>query len=74
MLEEIDELTDLKGVDPSLIEFGLKVRDECADIIITMFRVAEKLDFDLLKAVDCKMALNRERKWKVSPQGIGYHV
>ena len=50
------------------------VRKECADIQITLYRVAESLGFSLTDEVDAKMAINRARKWKLDGSGCGQHV
>lgn len=73
MLEEIDELRALEG-DPTVCEATRRIRDECSDVVIAMYRVAETLGFDLHKAIYSKMSLNRERKWQVSSAGVGYHI
>lgn len=46
---------------------------ECADILITLYRVAEVAGFDLHQAVDTKMQINRAREWTVNPDGTGQH-
>jgi NTP pyrophosphatase (non-canonical NTP hydrolase) len=73
MFEEIAEL-DAANENWTTTNYAVNMKGECADVVITMFRVAEMLGFDLQKAIDSKMAINRERKWRVSPEGIGYHV
>jgi NTP pyrophosphatase (non-canonical NTP hydrolase) len=50
-----------------------KARVECADVLITLFRVAEALGFDLLNEVNHKMAINRVREWDVDADGHGQH-
>ncbi|RFZ89393.1 DUF550 domain-containing protein [Shinella sp. WSJ-2] len=59
---------------------GLAVNDrhplaleECADIVIILYRLAHRLGGDLHAAVDAKMAVNRQRTWKIA-NGHGYHV
>jgi NTP pyrophosphatase (non-canonical NTP hydrolase) len=47
---------------------------ECADVVIVLFGVAERLGVDLLAEVDKKMAINRDRKWTVAGDGTGKHV
>ena len=47
---------------------------ECADVLITLYRVADALGADLKTEVDKKMAINRARKWAVDPTGNGQHV
>jgi len=50
-----------------------QVANECADILITLYRVADVSSFDLHEAVDHKMKINRARKWKVNSDGTGQH-
>lgn len=52
----------------------LKCAEECADVLITLYRVAEMLRCDLVYEVDRKMAINRKRKWAVDEKGHGQHV
>lgn len=49
-------------------------RDECADVLITLYRVASIVGFDLHEAVDAKMHVNRQRLWGVRGDGTGYHL
>lgn len=49
-------------------------RAECADVLITLYRVAEALGCDLAVEVDRKMEINRKRKWVVDANGHGQHV
>lgn len=51
-----------------------KIRDECADILIILFQVANVYRFDLMLAVDEKMKINRARKWKLDGTGCGQHI
>lgn len=80
MREEYWELRDalhLRGewADVDLGEKRLaKAREECADVLITLYRVAELLGVDLHEAVDAKMKINRERRWVVDGSGNGQHV
>ena len=50
-----------------------KAVEECADIVIILYRLAERRGVDLMSAVDRKMSFNRQRTWKVA-NGHGYHV
>lgn len=50
-----------------------KAVEEAADIVIILFRLAERQGRDLMSEVDRKMAINRRRTWKVE-NGHGYHV
>ena len=47
---------------------------EAADVVITLFRLARNMGFDLLDEVDKKMAINRKRRWKLDGTGHGYHI
>jgi hypothetical protein len=47
---------------------------EAADVVIVLFRLAERMGFDLLAEVDRKMAVNRARRWEVDKSGCGQHV
>lgn len=49
-------------------------REECADVLITLYRVMQTLGGDLHWAVDNKMVTNRARKWRVNPDGTGVHI
>lgn len=46
---------------------------EAADIVIILYRLAERFGADLHNEIDKKMAINRNRKWNVA-NGHGYHV
>jgi NTP pyrophosphatase (non-canonical NTP hydrolase) len=50
-----------------------KLAEELADVLICLYRVAEKLGVDIHAEVDRKMATNRRRKWKLDGSGCGYH-
>lgn len=50
-----------------------KAVEEAADIVIVLFRLAERRGLDLMDEIDRKMAINRARKWNVA-NGHGYHV
>ena len=50
-----------------------KAVEECADIVIILYRLAERRGEDLMEAINAKMAVNRERTWNVA-NGHGYHV
>ncbi|GIL40731.1 nucleotide pyrophosphohydrolase [Roseiterribacter gracilis] len=50
-----------------------EIASECADIVIMMCRMADRLGFDLGHAVDEKMRINRARRWVVE-DGVGKHV
>lgn len=51
-----------------------KVREECADVVIVLCRLCERFGGDLFTEIDKKMAVNRQREWKLDGSGCGYHV
>lgn len=71
MFKEVDELGEINPEDKDSFE---KISNECADILITLYRVAEVHGFDLHACVDHKMQINRARKWKIAGDGTGQHV
>jgi hypothetical protein len=68
--EEMAELIRALSVDDN----HPKAAEEIADIVIVLYRVAERLGIDLLSEIDRKMAINRLRKWNLDGTGHGYHV
>ena len=50
------------------------VANEAADVVITLYRVAQVMGFDLLEAVDLKMRVNRGRTWTKNGDGTGQHT
>ena len=68
--EEMAELLRALAVDDN----HPKASEEVADIVIVLCRLCSRLGFDLLDAVDHKMAINRARVWKLDGSGHGYHV
>lgn len=67
--EEMAELMMALAVD----DRHPKTVEECADIVIILYRLAERMGQDLHAAVATKMAVNRARKWAVA-NGHGYHL
>ena len=53
---------------------GEAVVEECADVVIVLFRLASRNGYDLLDMIDKKMAINRQRVWAQDGTGHGYHV
>lgn len=47
---------------------------EIADTVIVLYRLADRMGFDLHAEIDRKMQVNRTRHWAVGSDGIGYHV
>ena len=48
--------------------------EECADIVIALYRLASMCGGDLQAAVDRKMAINVNRIWRTNGNGVGWHV
>ena len=51
-----------------------EVATEVADVVIVLYRLADRLGVDLGEAIDRKMRINRARRWNVGADGHGYHV
>ena len=51
-----------------------KAIEEAADIVIILYRLAERMGADLHDEINRKMAVNRQRQWNVDVDGHGYHV
>ena len=67
--EEMAELLMALAVDDNHAD----AVEEAADIVIILYRLAQRHKRDLLAEVDRKMSVNRARKWNVA-NGHGYHV
>jgi NTP pyrophosphatase (non-canonical NTP hydrolase) len=53
---------------------SLKAAEKMADIVIVLYRLAQRMGFDLHYEVERKMQINRNREWKIDGSGHGYHV
>lgn len=79
-LKELSELLTLfshRPSDPMGAEMDAwfdKVVDETADVFITLYNLPNIMGFDLHKAIDAKMKINRARKWERGPNGDHHHV
>jgi hypothetical protein len=51
-----------------------KAGEEMADVAVCLFRLAERMGYDLLAEVDKKMFVNRARQWELDGPGHGQHV
>jgi len=51
-----------------------KAVEEAADVVIILYRLADRMGIDLHAEIDRKMAINRKREWAVTADGHGYHV
>lgn len=69
-----EEMAELLATLTNDLRSNEKAIDECADIVIILFRLADRMGFDLLAEVDRKMLINRGRTWKRDGSGHGYHV
>lgn len=69
-MDEVQELDDKfsEGAENQAII------DECADVLIILYQVANTHGFDLHEAVNKKMQTNRARKWDTKGDGVGQHV
>lgn len=70
MMIEINELQKLlpdPGVEALIVL-------EMADVVITMYAVAEAAHLDLHEVMNGKMAVNRRRKWLLHGDGTGQHI
>lgn len=52
----------------------LKILNEAADVVITLYRLAQVFQMDLSIAVDLKMKINRQRQWQLDGTGHGQHL
>ena len=71
MNEEVAELLAKLSVPDTDPE---KIHEECADVLIVLFVLSERLGFDLIAEVQKKMTVNRARKWTLDGSGCGQHV
>lgn len=69
--EEMAELLRCLTVDDNHVT---KAAEEIADVVIVLYRLAQRLGVDLHFEVNAKMAINRSRAWKQDGSGHGYHV
>ena len=51
-----------------------KAIEEAADVVIILYRLADRMGKDLHEEIDQKMRINRSREWKKTDDGHGYHV
>jgi NTP pyrophosphatase (non-canonical NTP hydrolase) len=50
-----------------------KAVEEVADVVIVLYRLADRMGFDLHAEIDRKMLTNRERAWERDGD-CGYHI
>jgi NTP pyrophosphatase (non-canonical NTP hydrolase) len=63
LLEAVESAEKLKGIP-----------QELADVMVVLLQAANDYNTDLLGAVEHKMQINRNRKWKITEDGVGQHV
>lgn len=69
------EVIELRNIDYSKdVDSFDKVSDECADILIVLYQIANIFGFNIHACVDHKMQINRDRKWKIVGDGTGQHI
>ena len=67
--EEMAELLSKLSIDDN----DRRAAEECADVVIVLYRLCERLGMDLLAEIDRKMTINRARTWAQDGSGHGYH-
>ena len=67
--EEMSELLRALTADDD----NFAAANETADIVIVLYRLADRMGFDLHGEIETKMAINRKRVWDVD-DGHGYHL
>lgn len=68
--EEMSELLRVLTSDDN----DPKAAEEAADVVIVLYRLANRMGVNLNVEIDKKMAVNRARKWNRDNTGHGYHV
>lgn len=81
--DEVDELKlelDLAGHGlmvnqvKNMPQFKVRIAKECADIVITLFRLCGSLGIDLMTAIDDKQTINEGRRRERNGDGTGKHI
>lgn len=49
------------------------IAEECADVLIVLYRLVEACGFDMHEEVNRKMSINRQRTWHLDGDGCGQH-
>lgn len=68
--EEMAELLRCLSRD----DWDCHAREEIADVIITLCRLATRLEGDMSRDIDAKMERNLKRTWTIGPDGHGDHI
>ena len=69
-----EEVAELLAHLTSPVTIPYEAAEECADILIVLYVLAERLGTDIHAGVERKMAINRARKWKLDGSGCGQHI
>ena len=67
---EMAELIEALEAD----DHGLNAAEECADVVIILYRLMDRLGCDMRNEINRKMKINRKREWVTSKDGIGQYV
>ena len=70
----VEEWTELRDKLEGMQSTNAACAEEAADVVICLAALVGSLGFDLAEVVEKKMLVNRARKWRVGPDGKGYHV
>jgi NTP pyrophosphatase (non-canonical NTP hydrolase) len=68
--EEMSELLRALSADDNSAKAGAEI----ADIVIVLYRLADRMGLSLHHEVEIKMEINRNRVWVMSGDGHGHHV
>lgn len=74
--KELCEKLDAFEEDDDNIPFDdmLSIQYECADVVIMIVQIVNRLGGDTATLVDRKMQINRQRQWAVADNGHFQHV
>lgn len=67
-------MDEVRELEAAMYVSNVAAGRECADVLITLYRLADYLHVDLNAEVDRKMAINRARKWHTNGDGTGQHI
>jgi NTP pyrophosphatase (non-canonical NTP hydrolase) len=68
--QELAELLTLLAHDDN----DPQAAEECADIVIILMRLVQRLQHDLAADIQAKMVVNRKRVWMLDGHGHGQHI
>lgn len=70
MNDEVAELLSKLTSDDNHPDAG----EEMADILIVLYRLADRMGYNLREEVNRKMAINRRREWVLDGTGHAHHA